>query len=66
MTADNEGMSTAAEPSRSDLEAICKAVAAGRKVDPDIAKRVREKSDAIRKSASDNLSVETLRSIREE
>lgn len=59
-------MSTAAEPSRTDLETICKAVAEKKKIDPDLVKRVKERSDAIRRGASDNLSVETLRSIRDE
>ena len=59
-------MSTAAEREPTDLELICKALAEGKKVDPQIAKRVKERSDAIRRKADDNLSIETLRSIRDE
>ncbi len=59
-------MSTAAEREPTDLEMICKALATGKKIDPVIAKRVKERSDAIRRKADDNLSVETLRAIREE
>lgn len=59
-------MSTAAEPHRSDLETICRAVAEGKKIDPEIVKRVKEKSDAIRRKIDGPSSAEILRSIREE
>ena len=66
MTADNGDMSTAAEPHRSDLETICRAVADGKKIDPAIVKRVQEKSDGIRRKIDGPSSVEILRSLREE
>jgi hypothetical protein len=66
MTSENESMSTAAQPHRSDLETICRAVAEGKKIDPEIVKRVKEKSDAIRRTIEGPSSVDILRSIREE
>jgi hypothetical protein len=66
VAAENVDMSTAAEPRRTDLEAICKAIAEGKKVDPEIAKRVREKSDSLRRKIDAISSVEMLRSVRDE
>ena len=49
-----------------DLEMICQAIAEGRKVDPEIAKRVRERSDQLRTATRENLSLDLLREAREE
>jgi hypothetical protein len=59
-------MSTAAEPKRTDLEEICKSMAEGKKVDSELAKRARERSDAIRRKFDGPSSAEILRSVREE
>jgi hypothetical protein len=58
-------MSTDVETS-ADLKAIFAAVAQKKPVDPDVAKRVREKSEAVRRKFQEELSVKLLRSVREE
>jgi hypothetical protein len=50
----------------SDLEAICSALAEGRKIDPEIAKRVQSRSQELRKKFGSEVSVELVRSVREE
>jgi hypothetical protein len=59
-------MSTASDREKSDLELICKAIAEGKKVDPEIAKRVRLRSDAVRRKVDHELSVELVRDSRDE
>lgn len=59
-------MSTAAQREPTDLEAICRAVAEGKKIDPAVVRRVQEKSDALRRKIDGPSSVDVLRSIREE
>jgi hypothetical protein len=54
-----------------DLEAVAAAVAAGRKPDPELARRVRERArqstEAIRqRSGESNLAVELIRQTRDE
>jgi hypothetical protein len=57
-------MSSEAETS-ADLKAVFEAVARKKPIDPEVANRVREKSDAVRRDFSEELSVKLLRSIRE-
>ena len=57
-------MSTATE--KADLEAILSAINAGRKIDPEVAKRVRQRSEELRKNFDREISVELIRSLREE
>lgn len=59
-------MSTASDPHKADIEAVCKAVTEGKKLDPEIAKRVRERSEALRRKFDYELSVELVRSARDE
>lgn len=59
-------MSTASERDKTDLEAICQAIAAGKKVDPDLAKRAQDKSHALRRKLDHELSVELIRAVRDE
>jgi hypothetical protein len=59
-------MSTASDRNKTDLEAICRAVAAGKKVDPELAQRVRERSKSLRRKLDHELSVELVRSSRNE
>jgi hypothetical protein len=54
-----------------DLEAVAAAVAAGRKPDPELARRVRERARASteairRRSGESNLAVELIRQTRDE
>jgi hypothetical protein len=58
-------MSSDAQTS-ADLKAVFEAVARNQPVDPEVAKRVREKSDALRRETKDEISIDLLRSIREE
>lgn len=58
-------MSIAPETS-ADLRAIFEAVAQKKPIDPEVAKRVREKSEAVRRKFDEELSVTLLRSAREE
>jgi hypothetical protein len=51
---------------RADLEAVCRALAEKRPVDPHVAKRVRERSAELRREFDSELSVELIRSIRKE
>jgi len=61
-----EIMSTASGRDKTDLEAICKAIADGKKVDPEIARRVRERSESLRRKFDYELSVDLVRSARDE
>lgn len=49
-----------------DLKAVFDAVARKQPIDPEVAKRIREKSEAVQREFKEELSVELLRSIREE
>jgi hypothetical protein len=51
---------------QSDLELICQAIAEGRKVDPELARRARARSESLRSPTPENLSLELLREVREE
>ncbi len=52
---------------KADLEAICESVAARRPVDPDVAKRVRERAEAVRAGLKPmTVAVDLLREIRDE
>ena len=59
-------MSIAPDRDKSDLEAICKAAAEGKKVDPEIARRVRDRSLELRQKLDREISVELVRSVRDE
>jgi len=58
--------STMSTETATDLEMICQAIVEGRKVDPEIAKRVRERSEQLRTATRENLSLDLLREAREE
>ncbi|MBI1899991.1 MAG: hypothetical protein HYS13_02605 [Planctomycetia bacterium] len=69
----NTVMSTDVEQSEAlaDLEALCSSLAAGRPVDPDLAKRIRERSERIReeirrKHGVLDVAVQLIREAREE
>jgi hypothetical protein len=64
-TVENRGMSIAPETS-ADVKAVFEAVARKTPIDPEIAKRVREKSEAVRREFPTELSLELLRAAREE
>jgi hypothetical protein len=51
---------------KTDLEAVFLALAEKRPLDPDIAKRIHERAKAVRRKFDREVSVETLRSIRDE
>ena len=59
-------MSIVPDRDKADLEAICKAVAEGTKVDPEIERRVRDRSQELRQKLDHELSVELVRSTRDE
>lgn len=59
-------MSIAPDRDKADLEAICQAVAEGKKVDPEITHRVRDRSQELRQKLEHELSVELVRLSREE
>jgi hypothetical protein len=51
----------------SDLEAICASIAAGRPIDPVIARRVQERSESLRKALPEtNVAVELIREVRDD
>ena len=59
-------MSIVPDRRKTDLEVICEANSQGKKVDPEVVKRVRERSEAVRRKYDHELSVELVRSAREE
>jgi hypothetical protein len=59
-------MSTMPDRPKSDLEILCEAAAEGKKADPEVVKRVRERSSPLRRKFDKELSVELVRSAREE
>ena len=59
-------MSTAADQSKIDLAAVCQAIAQGKQLDPAIVKRVQDRSSALRRKFDRELSVELIRSVRDE
>ena len=59
-------MSIVPDRKKTDLELLSEAVAEGRKADPEVVKRVRERSASLRRKHSKELSVELLRSARDE
>jgi hypothetical protein len=61
---ENSYMSTI--DAKTDLEAVFIAVAEKRRVDPEVARRIREKSAASRKKFDREVSLETLRSSRDD
>jgi hypothetical protein len=61
---ENTYMSTT--EAKTDLEAVLAAVAEKRPVDPDVAKRIQEKSAATQKRFDTEVTLETLRSVRDD
>jgi hypothetical protein len=51
---------------KTDLEAVFLALAEKRPLDPDIAKRIHDRANAARRKFDHEVSVETLRSIRDD
>lgn len=51
---------------KTDLEAVFLALAEKRPLDPEIAKRIHERASAVRRKFDREVSVETLRSIRDD
>jgi hypothetical protein len=59
-------MSTVPERDKTDLELVLEAAAEGKEMDPELVKRVREKSAAHRRKFDYEISLELLRAVREE
>jgi hypothetical protein len=59
-------MSIVPDRPKTDLEILCEAAAEGKKPDPEVVKRVRERSATLRRKFDKELSVELLRAAREE
>jgi len=59
-------MSIVPDPEKTDLDLVLEAVAEGKKMDPELVKRVRERSAALRQKFDREISVELLRSVRDE
>jgi hypothetical protein len=59
-------MSIVPDGKKSDRQILGEALAAGRKPDPEVVKRVRERSASLRKKFDKELSVELIRSARDE
>jgi len=59
-------MSIVPDPEKTDLELVLEAAAEGKKMDPELVKRVRERSAALRQKFDKEISVELLRSVRDE
>jgi len=59
-------MSIVPDRKKTDLELLSEAVAEGRKADPEVVKRVRERSAKLRRKFDTELSVELIRSARSE
>ncbi|HEY5314934.1 MAG TPA: hypothetical protein VIK18_20545 [Pirellulales bacterium] len=51
---------------KADLEAICAALAQGQRVDAEVVERARQRSAELRRRFDNELSVELIRSIRDE
>ncbi|MCE9606113.1 MAG: hypothetical protein K8U03_14550 [Planctomycetia bacterium] len=59
-------MSTVPDRDKPDLKAVFDAVAEGKKPDPELVKRIRERSAARRRKFDYEISLELLRAAREE
>jgi hypothetical protein len=59
-------MSIVPDREKSDLEILCEASAEGKKPDPEVVKRVRERSAALRRKFETEISVEMVRASRDE
>ncbi|MGC3967033.1 MAG: hypothetical protein QM775_06570 [Pirellulales bacterium] len=59
-------MSIAPDGKKTDRQILTEAAAEGRKADPEVVKRVRERSAAVRRKLDKELSVELVRSVRTE
>jgi hypothetical protein len=59
-------MSIMPDRKKTDLQILSEAVAEGRKADPEVVKRVRERSASLRRKFEEEISVELLRSSRDE
>lgn len=51
---------------KTDLEAVLAAIAEKRRVDPEVAKRIQEKSAEARKKFDTEVTLETLRTVRDD
>lgn len=59
-------MSIVPDGKKTDRQILGEAIAEGRKPDPEVVKRVRERSASLRKKFDKELSVELIRSARDE
>ena len=66
MASEDGDMSLMPDRKKTDLQILSEAVAEGRKADPEVVKRVRRRSASLRRKFEKEISVELLRSSRDE
>lgn len=59
-------MSIVPDREKTDLELVLEAAAQGKKMDPELVKRVRERSASLRRKFDKEISLELLRAARDE